>query len=383
MARKYEDIKIGANYGRWTVIDIGTTQKSYCKNGRLRIKQNWIVECSCNNHTIKSVNGEILKNGSSKSCGCEKIEKARIIGKNSAKDITGERFGKLQAIEDSGEIKNGKHVWKCNCDCGKQNLLYPIDYLTSGKTNSCGCLIKNRLSGIKVGRLTVVNEDEKYTNINGYTTYKCICECGGVAYISASNLAAGTRKSCGCIGKEIEDLSGNKFGDLTVIKFLKKKYYNNSSVNIWQCKCSCGKIIEVNQGALKSGDSKSCGCLVESRGEQAVEKLLNSWGYEYKKQIRFNDCRYKNPLPFDFGIYKSKHLMCLIEYDGEQHFNNVKLSGVDILDQIKKRDLIKDKYCVLNKIPLIRIPYWVFYDGYLEYFLFDLLCKYNLIEKIN
>lgn len=71
-------------------------------------------------------------------CQCKECNaKSRII------DLTGQRFGRLVAIEHAGRVvnKNGFRttLWKCKCDCGKESVVrYPL--LVSGNTRSCGCL---------------------------------------------------------------------------------------------------------------------------------------------------------------------------------------------------------------------------------------------------
>lgn len=60
------------------------------------------------------------------------------------------------------------------------------------------------------------------------------------------------------------DLTGQKFGRLTVIK-------RNGSKNqkaIWECKCDCGNYTMVNTDRLRSGKTRSCGCI-------AVEKIAS------------------------------------------------------------------------------------------------------------
>lgn len=57
------------------------------------------------------------------------------------KDLTGQRFGRLVAIEEAGRNKFGKAIWKCKCDCGTEKIISSIN-LTSGNTQSCGCLHK-------------------------------------------------------------------------------------------------------------------------------------------------------------------------------------------------------------------------------------------------
>ena len=58
---------------------------------------------------------------------------------------------------------------------------------------------------------------------------------------------------------------------------------------------------------------------------------------------------------FDFYV-NNKYL---IEYDGQQHFYDIKYFGGE--EQFKKQqqyDKIKNEYCKSHNIPLIRIPYW-------------------------
>ena len=56
-----------------------------------------------------------------------------------AKDIIGNRYGRLVAVEWTGKSGNGGRVWKCVCDCGNY-VNVGIRQLGSGNTKSCGCL---------------------------------------------------------------------------------------------------------------------------------------------------------------------------------------------------------------------------------------------------
>ena len=61
-------------------------------------------------------------------------------------DLTGQRFGRLVAIRDSGERKSGQGViWECKCDCGEISFVSRVS-LRSGDTKSCGCLHKEVVS---------------------------------------------------------------------------------------------------------------------------------------------------------------------------------------------------------------------------------------------
>ena len=61
----------------------------------------------------------------------------------SFKDLMGQRFGRLVAINKEGRSKKREIIWQCLCDCG--NLKIAIgSRLTSGRIQSCGCLQKDR-----------------------------------------------------------------------------------------------------------------------------------------------------------------------------------------------------------------------------------------------
>ena len=94
----------------------------------------------------------------------------------------------------------------------------------------------------------------------------------------------------------------------------------------------------------------------EYRGERRVKEFLLSKGVFFEEQVRFDDCRYKKPLPFDFYL---PTMNTLIEFDGEQHDRPVdRWGGVEAFKIQKKRDEIKNNYCKSKSITLIRIKYY-------------------------
>ena len=52
------------------------------------------------------------------------------------------------------------------------------------------------------------------------------------------------------------DLTGKKFGRLIAIEKIVEKH-----IAKWKCICECGNETIVYQKSLKSGNTKSCGCL--------------------------------------------------------------------------------------------------------------------------
>ena len=127
-------------------------------------------------------------------------------------DLIGKKFGRLTVIEKAyvkeiGKTKKKQQYWKCQCDCG--NIVYvSTGHLKSGHTKSCGCYMKERikeslfkdLTGKKFGKLTVI----KQMPSNNRTNWLCQCECGNTVIVTTENLTSGNTTSCGC--KRIETL---------------------------------------------------------------------------------------------------------------------------------------------------------------------------------
>lgn len=99
-----------------------------------------------------------------------------------------------------------------------------------------------------------------------------------------------------------------------------------------------------------------------SKGENKIREILSEMNIKFEEQYRFDDCRYKYPLPFDFAVFnKDDNIQFLIEYDGEQHYTPYRTKDGNLkLEEVKRNDNIKSRYCLINDIKLIRIPYWDF-----------------------
>lgn len=264
---------VGRRFGQLTVLE--QTPKGSC-----------LCSCDCGN-TI-SIQYSKLMSGNVKSCGCLKK-------KRRGRDITGMRSGKLVALEPTDEKKNGSIVWKCQCDCG--NIVYqPAFKIAGGFVKSCGCArgekrIKD-LTGQRFGKLVALERlPEKYGN--SYL-WKCQCDCGNTVNVSASALISGNKKSCGCLkagnGRNRSlDITGMKFGRLTAIEPTARRV--DGSV-VWRCQCDCGKETEVSCNNLVQGSVRSCGCLkTENEGPQ---KYMNYVDGTCVENLEFRGLRKDN-----------------------------------------------------------------------------------------
>lgn len=129
-------------------------------------------------------------------------------------DLNGRRFGKLTVIERTSERKHGSVVWKCLCDCGNE-VLVSQNSLKTQHTTSCGCGVKLRglidITGQKFGLLTVLGSTEKRSK-SRQMIWKCQCECGKITYVATQNLKQGNTLSCGCYHRKKASTDSTKHG---------------------------------------------------------------------------------------------------------------------------------------------------------------------------
>jgi hypothetical protein len=156
---------------------------------------------------------------------------------------------------------------------------------------------------------------------------------------------------------EVYSLYGDKYKILDT--------YKNSHTHVLVYCNDCEKSFPIKPVHLL--DNHGCPQCSSSRGEKRIRLFLENNFIDYIHQKRFKDCKIKRELPFDFAVFNNQDiLICLIEYDGEQHYKPVKFYGCDDLqanlshDKLIKNDKLKNDYCKRNKIQLLRIPYWEF-----------------------
>jgi len=147
-----------------------------------------------------------------------------------------------------------------------------IEFQYQDGNNIVTATVEEDLIGKKFNKLTVIGYAYKQ---RGRHFWNCLCDCGNVKAICQDEFKRGKTKSCGChkhTWKKLIDISGQKFGRLTAIRFLRK----NKSQYYWECKCDCGNVVEIDSGRLRSGATKSCGCLRSDVSKENVKKAQSS-----------------------------------------------------------------------------------------------------------
>lgn len=91
----------------------------------------------------------------------------------------------------------------------------------------------------------------------------------------------------------------------------------------------------------------------ESNGEKLIASLLDGMNINYIREHKFDTCKNKNHLLFDF--YLPNYNIC-IEYQGIQHFKPLNyFGGEERFEKQRINDEIKYNWCIDNNINLIII----------------------------
>ena len=289
------------------------------------------------------------------------------------------KYGYLTITQvDYGAMYKGKlqTMATAKCDCGAE-IYAPLHDIKSGHKKSCGCYKRNYLkeknrkdlTGLRFGKLTVLEMVWGSRKDGTRTMARCKCDCGNEKLVLASLLTRGAAISCGCYQEQARCLAHLKdytgmVSDYGVKLLRRTESRSRSNEILWECECGvCKKIFLAITHEVLSGHTTSCGCNKMSSREFFIKEILDDNNVNYKREVSISDCFSKRPLKFDFAIYDHDVIVTIIEYDGEQHFHPVLLfGGEDAYQETVRRDNIKNTYCAEKNIPLIRIPYYMTND---------------------
>ena len=123
------------------------------------------------------------------------------------------------------------------------------------------------LEGKKFGLLTVISRHGR--SARGVVTWKCRCDCGGEAVVNGCYLKSGDTKSCGCL-RGGEKNKKDIIGEKFGRLTVIREDGRNKHQNVcWVCLCDCGATTRATTAKLIGGRVRSCGCL---RSEILVER---------------------------------------------------------------------------------------------------------------
>lgn len=229
-------------------------------------------------------------------------------------EIVGSIFGCYEIIgisepkvQPSGQKKQ-MVICKCRL-CGSTHILQK-DHVIHRNYQKCSDCPKETtvidLTGQKFGNLTVLKQAENYILPSGQTKRQwiCQCSCGTICTIQASHLVSGHTKSCGCLAR-------NELSERRKINIIGNKYGRLTVVegaevinNIYKQKCICDCGNIVYVKTADLTTGKVKSCgCLSSVAEFELAQYLKQGNIIYKQQVTFENCKNIKALPFDFGIY--------------------------------------------------------------------------------
>lgn len=139
---------------------------------------------------------------------------------------------------------------------------------------------------------------------------------------------------------KFQDLTGQKFGRLTVIK---RAENSKTKQTRWLCKCDCGKTKIILSNSLKSGKTISCGCLHNDLLKQRLSKHQKTKTRLYKVWLRMK-ARCYNAKVKEYNLYGGRGIEVCNEWKNNyMSFYNWALSnGYD--------ENAKYKECTIDRI---------------------------------
>lgn len=244
------------------------------------------------------------------------------------------------------------------------------------------------LTNQRFGRLTVLHRTENPNNKKKMAFWLCKCDCGNTTITNTNYLKSGKTTQCGDCGrkeaslKRRKDLTGKKFGKLTVIKMI----YGNTSktgkhYTYCECKCDCGNIIIKNAHTLRENSNVlySCGC---ARKEIADKLSIDVVGKKFGRLTVIEELKEFTPrkvvcrcdcgnivtkIKTEITSYETRSCGCLArdlisERSTKDWTNHVSDYGVKAMKQHSKNahgQWLWEYQCPICKNTFVSLPAWV------------------------
>lgn len=298
----------------------------------------------------------------------------------------------LIKAEDVSRRYGGKIKVKCDI-CGTEKEISASSYFTNIENDKDHLYYCQKCSHIKLANIYKLSPDkvvdivnskngntllnpEEYINSNT-ANLRIICgSCGNEFITSLASIRNANGACIECALKktraaqllspdEVERRINSVNGNI----LLNKNAYIKNNVRNLKIKCGkCGKVFTTSLSNYTTFNVTKCPSCTKriSKGEEIIMNVLEKYDVNYIFQMKFNDCRDKRKLAFDF--YFPDYNACC-EFDGQLHY--IPKYGEESFKKTKLHDAMKDWYCRWNNINLLRIPYWE--GGNIEQILIDYL----------
>lgn len=365
------------------------------------INTNTKIRCKCliHEYEFNSLPMNLLHGHGCKKCGQEKL--SSIQTKNHDKFVD-DAYKVNQDVDIIGTYIDIKHRVKCRCKIdGYEWEPYPRDILRGKRCPVCS----NRIVVHGINDIATIRPDlvKYFKNKNEATIYTCgseqyidiICpECLTPSKIKITNLTRFGFSCNSCYEKKYgrKRVPRGYWNKDTMCKYLNENYYGYKLLDIQkpsdgESDClkaliKCPNEKHVPYWASWNNITRGYKCILcslaetQSNGEKLTENILNKYCIDFEPQKRFDDCKDKYTLPFDFYL---PYYNLVIEIMGEQHEHPVEIfGGEDGFNVRVEHDRIKRDYLKNHNISILDIWYYDF-DKIEDIILNEL----NVIDKIS
>lgn len=138
------------------------------------------------------------------------------------------------------------------------------------------------LLGQRFGMLVVIGRA-----VGSGVRWRCRCDCGNEISRQTRQILFGSpglngskpARDCGCVILSERNLTGKRFGKLTVIERLSCKKADGSAIH-WRCRCKCGRESIVRDQALRHKGQAACKCIHFRHGgapRKGMGSLYTCW----------------------------------------------------------------------------------------------------------
>ena len=112
------------------------------------------------------------------------------------------------------------------------------------------------LTGEVFGKLRVIEITPERRNRQ--VVWKCECECGNTTYVVGQALRTGHTKSCGCLNYEKKDVDSLEGQVFGKLTVLHRSEFSFNNKVYWTCQCECGRTLDVCGTDLRNKNIESC-----------------------------------------------------------------------------------------------------------------------------
>lgn len=247
-------------------------------------------------------------------------------------------------------LKSKTGCYKCSCDHIYENYAYRIEDIKNEIESFNGVVwlnpqeYKNALEKNLIIRCNKCH-DEYTTSLQLFRSsrYHTCPKCG------FKELAKQHRLHPDDIEAEINSFNGNTLMN-------KEEYRRNSICNL-EIKCGiCGSVWTTSLEQYRHSFKQCPQCRnTRSLGEYNIREFLKQNNIEFETEKRFDKCKAKRELPFDFYLPNQN---AVIEFNGKQHYEPIEYyGGKEGFEYRLVNDKIKKDFCESEGITFIEIPY--------------------------